>query len=165
MIQNTKQGELFFLLKVKSHFKTPKTVLMEDCNYRAHENGIARVLYFPTLEQLFKFDKEVYVCQDVKANLLTLLNYDKFVRTPLYEHFVMGESLTGRPHRYVMALVLKKCIWMITRSQYGYRGGGGISINQGKDGFTIVPIGNYLMDLYGNLPDEVEYPPPHSPPE
>lgn len=152
MIKHNSRAEYLLIQKLAAYFKIPKKDLFRDVKLRQGEQEEHMLVHSPLLEDRIGVHDHFYCCQETKKiDLNMLLFWDKFQTSFIYEQWLIGKGLVpeNKLHTFHMTLHLKGTIWVISASQHGFVGRGGISIGAGQERFNIEPLHNFLDDAYG----------------
>ena len=152
-VKPSKLAEHNLILKIASHFKIPKDEVRNAVEYisSGELDEASPVLDFKSLPNGISLARFFYPVEVNGLNLVTLIDYRKFVKSKLYEAFETGEAYLDPRMRagFVMAIYLTGMVWIVYREPLNYAGVGGIFISNGAgDGFVIEPMKNRLQADY-----------------
>lgn len=136
-IKHTQNANKIFLKKLEKHFEKHTFELIP-------ENDLLG------FSDVFKY--KVYCCETEKLQIRDILSYQDFLKTDIYEFFIIGEAQTDS-RDYLMALYCKgsNLVFIIQKIACDrfYTGTGAIVLNDylgDQDAFIIVPLANFLQD-------------------
>lgn len=151
IIKETNSPKRYTIQKLASYFKIKKDDLIKSVE--SNRDLETNFVYSAMLEDL-GFSKMIYCVSVNELKLNDLLDYNKFLKSKIYDYYNVGAGLFNYKNDYLMALHFKGHIWFVYDDELPYHGFGAVVIGDGNEGFILEPMKNYLKFKHPNLGDE-----------